>query len=367
MGARSEDGAPAGCSARAVRGAYADEGTGARPRRRARGRTYVRGHGLTAVALAGALVGVVALSGCGLVSGSPMTDDVRPGTIGRGLPLKGAELTVTSKEFTENIILGQIMGLAFKAAGATVIDKTNIQGTIGAREAVKTGTADGMYEYTGTGWITHLGHDKPIADPKKQWEAVRAGDRKNGLEWLPQAPLNNTYALALNADNQRKLGVKTLSDVAALAKRDPGAVTLCVENEFATRNDGFPGMAKAYGLKIPSGNIRKMTGGVVYTETAHEGRCVFGEVFTTDGRIKAMGLRVLEDDRHFFPNYNAAPEMHADTMKKYPRIAEVLAPITKALTDSVAQNLNAKVDVDGEDPHKVAKDWLVERGFIEEG
>lgn len=306
------------------------------------------------------------LGGCGLVSGSPMTDEVRPGTVARGEPLKGAELTVTSKEFTENIILGQIMGLVFEAAGATVIDKTNIQGTIGAREAVRTGTADGMYEYTGTGWITHLGHVEPIADPHRQWAAVRDADRRNGIVWLPQSTLNNTYALAVNRANLKKYGVKTLSDVAALSKKNPGAITLCVENEFATRDDGLPGMAKRYGITVPPGNIRKMTGGVVYTETAQGRSCTFGEVFTTDGRIKAMGLTVLEDDKKFFPNYNAAPEINAATMKKYPQIAEVLAPVTKALTNDVARKLNAAVDVHGEDPHEVAKNWLIEQGFVKE-
>ncbi|KOT86241.1 glycine/betaine ABC transporter substrate-binding protein [Streptomyces sp. NRRL F-5755] len=329
-----------------------------------RGRRWRR----TVPAAAGCLLLAAAgLSGCGLVSGSPMSDDVRPGTVGRGLPLKGAELTVTSKEFTENIILGQIMGLAFKAAGATVVDKTNIQGTIGAREAVKSGTADGMYEYTGTGWITHLGHEKPIADPRKQWEAVRDGDRANGVEWLPQSKLNNTYALALNPGHYKQLGTETLSDVAELSRKNPGAVTLCAEAEFSARNDGLPGMAKAYGMQIPAGNIKKMTSGVVYTQVAEGRACTFGEVYTTDGRIKAMGLHVLKDDKHFFPNYNAAPEMNAATMKKYPQIADILAPITAALDNTVAQSLNGKVDVEGQDPHEVAKNWMIEKGFIKAG
>ncbi|MEV0370716.1 glycine betaine ABC transporter substrate-binding protein [Streptomyces sp. NPDC050636] len=329
------------------------------PRRRPRPRA-------AAVALV-ALLAVAGPSGCGLVSGSPLTDDVKPGTVGRGLPLKDAQLTVTSKEFTENIILGQIMGLVFEAAGATVIDKTNVQGTIGAREAVRTGTADGMYEYTGTGWITHLGHVKPIPDMHEQWMAVRDADRANGIAWLPQARLNNTYALALNAANEKKYGVRNLSDVAALLKKDPDAVTLCLGNEFATRDDGLPGMAKKYGMKIPSANVRKMADGVVYTEVSQGRSCTFGAVATTDGRIKAMGLAVLADDKRFFPNYNAAPEMNAATMKKYPQIAALLAPVTKALDNTIAQQLNRKVDVYGEDPHEVAKDWLIKEGFIKEG
>ncbi|MEV0440100.1 glycine betaine ABC transporter substrate-binding protein [Streptomyces spectabilis] len=314
----------------------------------------------------GAVAGVLLTAGgCGLTSGSPMVDDVKPGIVGQGRPLEGADLTVTSKEFTEQLILGAIMGIAFQAAGADVLDRTGIQGSIGAREAVKGGDADGMYEYTGTAWITYLGNSKPVTDPHQQWEVVREADAKNGLTWLPPAALNNTYALATNESNAKKYGTKTLSDVAALSKKDPKAVTVCVEGEFANRADGLPGMQKAYGMKLPAGNITQMDTGIIYTQ-AEKGSCTYGEVFTTDGRIKAMHLTTMADDRRFFPNYNAAPEINSKTLKKYPEIAEVLAPITKKLDNKVAQDLNSKVDVDGEDPHEVAKDWLVEQGFVKE-
>lgn len=317
--------------------------------------------------LAGALLsGSGLLSGCGLTSGSPMVDDVVPGSIGKGQPLKGADLTVTSKEFTEQLILGAIMGIAFEAAGAEVLDRTGIQGSIGAREAVKSGDADGMYEYTGTAWITYLGNSEPIDNPREQWEAVRDADLRNGLTWLEPSALNNTYALAMNQDNFKKYGTKTLSDVAELATTDPGAVTLCVESEFANRADGLPGMEKEYGMSIPAGNITQMDTGIIYTQAA-KGSCTYGEVFTTDGRIKSMNLAVMEDDKKFFPNYNAAPEINSGTLKEYPEIAEILAPVTAALDNTVAQELNAKVDVEGEDPHEVALDWMLDKGFVKEG
>ncbi|MBW5423816.1 glycine/betaine ABC transporter substrate-binding protein [Streptomyces sp. BG9H] len=310
--------------------------------------------------LAGAL-----LVSCGLTSGSPMVDDVKPGSIGKGLPLKGADLTVTSKEFTEQLILGAIMGIAFEAAGADVLDRTGIQGSIGAREAVKGGDADAMYEYTGTAWITYQGNTEPIDDPHKQWQAVRDADLKNGITWLPPATLNNTYALAMNRRNAAKYKTKTLSDVASLSKSDPKAVTLCVESEFASREDGLPGMQKEYGMSVPSANITKMDTGIIYTQ-ASKGSCAYGEVFTTDGRIKAMDLTTMEDDKRFFPNYNAAPEINSKSLKRHPEMAEILAPITKALNNTVARDLNSKVDVDGQDPHAVAKEWLIEEGFVKE-
>ncbi|GHH24495.1 glycine betaine ABC transporter substrate-binding protein [Streptomyces lanatus] len=306
---------------------------------------------------------LVAASACGLTSGSPMVDDVKPGSIGRGEPLEGAELTVTSKSFTEQLILGAIMGIAFQAAGADVLDRTGIQGSIGSREAVRKGDADAGYEYTGTAWITYLGHSDPITDPQKQWEAVRKEDAKNGLTWLPPSALDNTYALAMNQRNHKKYGTNNLSEVAALSKSDPGAVTLCVEVEFANRADGLPGMQKAYGMQVPTGNITQMDTGIIYTQVA-KGSCTYGEVFTTDGRIKSMNLVVMDDNKHFFPNYNAAPVINTKTLKKWPAIPQVLDPITKKLNNTVAQDLNAKVDVDGEDPHQVALDWMKQEGFV---
>ncbi|MFB9540160.1 MULTISPECIES: glycine betaine ABC transporter substrate-binding protein [Streptomyces] len=295
-----------------------------------------------------------------------MTDDVKPGSIGRGEPLKGAHLTVTSKSFTEQLILGSIMGIAFEAAGAEVIDRTGIQGSIGSREAVRKGDADAGYEYTGTAWITYLGNSKPIPDPREQWEAVRKDDARNGVTWLQPAELNNTYALAMNQENARKYGTKTLSDVAELAKSDPRAASLCVEVEFANRADGLPGMQRAYGMNVPARDITQMDTGIIYTQAA-KGSCTYGEVYTTDGRINSMNLAVMDDDKKFFPNYNAAPMINTTTLKEWPAIADVLDPVTAKLDNAVARKLNAKVDVDGEDPHQVALDWMVEEGFVEEG
>lgn len=313
-----------------------------------------------------AAVLLAAASACGLTSGSPMVDDVKPGSIGKGKPLEGAKLTVTSKEFTEQLILGAIMGIAFQAAGAEVIDRTGIQGSVGSREAVVNGDADAAYEYTGTAWITYQGNSKPIPDPREQWRAVRDADVRNGVTWLAPSALNNTYALAMNQANYEKYRTRTLSEVAALAKSDPGAVTLCVEGEFANRADGLPGMEKAYGMNIPAANVTQMDTGIIYTQTA-KGACTYGEVFTTDGRIKSMNLVVMKDDKKFFPNYNAAPTVNTDTLKKWPAIAEVLDPVTAKLDNTVAQDLNAKVDVDGEDPHQVALDWMVDEGFVKKG
>lgn len=135
---------------------------------------------------------------------------------------------------------------------------------------------------------------------------MRDADLKNGLTWLPPSALDNTYALALNRANSKAYGTKTLSDVAVLAAKEPEAVTLCVESEFAHRADGLPGMQKAYGMSLPTGNITQMDSGIIYTQAA-KGSCLFGEVYTTDGRIASMKLAVMADDRRFFPTTTRPP------------------------------------------------------------
>lgn len=315
--------------------------------------------------VAGALAAgiLLAVAGCGLSSGSPMADDVRPGSLGRGEPLRGARLTVTSKADTESLILGSMAGIALEAAGADVVDRTGVQGSLGVREAIRGGDADVMYEYTGTAWISYLGHSDPVPGPERQWRAVRDADRHNGVTWLPPSRLDNTYALAMNRAAFRRYRTRTLSQVAALSRARPGAVTLCVEGEFAGRVDGLRGVERAYGMSVPARNVTLMDTGIVYTQVA-KGSCVYGEVFTTDGRIRSMDLVVMADDRRFFPDYNAAPVVNSRTLRKWPAITGVLAPVTRRLDNTVARTLNARVDVDGEDPHQVALEWMRTEGLV---
>ena len=119
------------------------------------------------------------------------------GTSGE-VDLSDANITVGSKEFTEQLILGQMSIMVLENAGATVKDQTRLAGSVAVRKALTSGQIDMYWDYTGTGWIVYLGHTKPIEDSQKQYEAVAKEDLKeNGIEWLPPAPANNTYAIAL--------------------------------------------------------------------------------------------------------------------------------------------------------------------------
>jgi osmoprotectant transport system substrate-binding protein len=311
---------------------------------------------------------LMAATACGLKPASAFVPSIEPGSIQPMPGLKGADIRVTSKEFTEQLILGKIAVLALTAAGAKVEDHTNVQGSVTARKSLTGGENDLMWEYTGTGWITYLGEDDPIPDPQKQWEAVRADDlKKNRIAWLaPYAPLNNTYAMGVTKASQSKYGLKTLSD---MAKVPVGQRTYCVEPEFFSRNDGLRGMLQDYGIPygsgsgVPAGNVMQMSSGVVYSATS-QGKCTFGEVYTTDGRIQGLGLQVLTDDKHFFPNYNADVTVREPVLRAHPELTPLFAQISPKLTTPVMRDLNSKVDVDGNDPVFVAKDWMKQEGFI---
>lgn len=316
---------------------------------------------LAALAAAGVASALFA-AGCGLQSSSGAVLSAEPGEIEHHDELDGVPVTVVAKDFTEQQVLGNMVSTVLDVAGADVTNMSNTPGSFGARQAILDGDADVSPEYTGTGWINYLGHDKPVKGEQEQWQAVLKADEPNGLTWLKPAPMNNTYAFAIREDKAAELGVEKLSDLAELP---PEELTFCVESEFATRDDGFEPMLEAYGLSRGQlAEVNTLDTGVVYTATA-DGRCNFGEVFTTDGRIPGLDLRVLDDDREFFPLYNLSMVVRDDVLDAHPEIGEVLDQVTPRITNEVMLELNARVDSEGEDPAIVARDWLVEEGLVE--
>ncbi|MGC1213784.1 MAG: glycine betaine ABC transporter substrate-binding protein [Micromonospora sp.] len=315
---------------------------------------------------AGSALVALALSGCSVTTEKAGADvAVGKGSIKEDASLKGQTIVVGSKDFTENIVFGHITMQALKAAGAQVEDRTNIKGSVNVRKALLSGDVDIYWEYTGTAWITYLGHTDPIQDSQKQYEAVVKEDKdKNKVVWGPIAPANNTYALAVREEKAKEWNLTNLSDLAAFAKSHPQDATFCLESEFAGRNDGWPGLTKAYGMDVPAANVKLVDTGVVYTETKKGESCNFGEVFTTDGRISNLNLRVLEDDRKFFPIYNPAPTLNGETAATYASILKILEPIVAKLDDETIRKLNEKVDVKGEPVAQVVSDWMKAEEFI---
>lgn len=289
------------------------------------------------------------------------------GGISEQVDLEGLEVTVGSKEFTEQLILGHLALEALDAAGATVNDEIGLGGTGENRTALEAGEIDLYWEYTGTGWITHLGEVDPLPDAQEQYEAVAERDREeNGIVWLEPAEPNNTYALAMSQESHEEYGTETISDVAELAEQNPDAVTICGTEEFMAREDGLPGLEEHYGFDLPSGNTSEMDPGLMYSEvTENPDDCRFAAVFATDGRIAVRDLVVMEDDQDFFPVYQPAINVREEVYTEYSDELEQLNQLLiENLDTETLQQMNADVDEFGTEPRDAALDYLEEHGLI---
>ncbi|MFJ2837623.1 glycine betaine ABC transporter substrate-binding protein [Nocardia sp. NPDC087230] len=320
------------------------------------------------VPVVSALVATLALlGGCGLVSSSGTFHDAS--LPGGERPLDGAAIVVTSKSFTEGVLLGKITATYLAAAGASVTDLTGAPGSASSRQAQLNGDADVLWEYTGTGWVNYHNQTETIADPQELWQRVHDIEKRDyDLEWLAPANFNDTYAFAASAPTAQRLGVRSLSDVAALPVAER---TFCVDDEFFSRSDGFLPMLQKYGIPyndpngVPSGNVTRMDAGVVYTATAKSQPCNFGMVYTTDGRVKNLNLTVLDDDKKFFLPYSGTAVVRGVVIENHPELRALLGTVSERLTDELMQELNGRVDIDGEDPADVAYDWLKSERLIE--
>lgn len=329
-----------------------------------------RGSGRRGLLTTGLLAATLVLTACNGGDDAPPatdtdTDGDAAGSIAQDYDLADAELTVGSKEFTEQLVLGEISRIALESAGATVNDQIGLAGTAIVREALMAGEIDLYWEYTGTGWITHLGETEPVPGSEEQYQAVAERDlEENGIRWLDPAPFDNTYAVAVHETAADELELEQLSDLQQLLEEDPSAATFCIASEFATRDDGLPGMEEHYDISFPQENLVMLDEGAIYSEVAERSNCNLGEVFATDGRIAALDLVVLEDDRGFFPVYNPAVTLREEVYEQYPEVGDLFGDIASRLDTETMQDLNARVDEGGEFPEEVAEDWLRSEGLI---
>ncbi len=314
----------------------------------------------SAVAGAGALA--IALTGCS--SSSDSQDAPSGDAIAQEYDLSGIDVAVGSKDFDEQLILGQMMVQAFEAAGANVDDKVDLGGTEIARAALESGQIDVYMEYNGTGWTVHLGQEDPSFDPEELTANVKEKDlEENQIVWAGLSPFNNTYGFATGPDvTEANGGGYTLQSMMEYVRDNPDAV-VCMESEFPTRPDGLILTEEATGIELPDNQQRILDTGVIYTETA-AGNCTFGEVFTTDGRIAALDLTVVEDPGVNIL-YNVSATFRQETYDKAPEAFDgITNAILEPLNNEEMAKLNARVSAEGEDPAEVAKDYLQQQGII---
>ncbi len=273
---------------------------------------------------------------------------------------------VGSKEFTEQLILGQLTLLVLEDAGIPARDNTNLGGTDVNRTALETGEIDVYWEYTGTAWLTFFEEEEPITDPDEAYQLVSERDIDNDLIWGAYAPFDNTYTLMMRKEHADQLGIETISELGEWIEEQQEAgeiVEFATDHEFMVREDGYPALQELYGFEFDE--VYDMAIGLTH-EALRDGDVDVAMGFATDGKIAELELVNLIDDQEFFPVYNPAPVFRAEMLEEYPEMENLLADVAALLDTDTMIHLNYLVDVEDEDPRDAARDFLLEHGLITE-
>ncbi len=270
-------------------------------------------------------------------------------------------IRIGSKNFTEQFILGELMGQLIEThTDLTVERRFNLGGTMICHGALLSGGIDLYAEYTGTA-LTAILEESVISDPDRAYELVDREYRERfSAEWLQPFGFNNTYAVTIRRSDATSRDVRTISELVPVA----GSLRAGFPAEFSERPDGYPGIRGAYGLQF--GEVRDLDPALMYQAIA-SGEVDVIAAFATDGRIEAFGLQPLEDDQGFFPPYQAAPVIRTEALQAHPELAEVLALLAGLIDDATMQRLNYEVDEEKRPPADVARGLLERRGLLDRG
>ncbi len=267
-------------------------------------------------------------------------------------------ITVASKDFTEQFILGEMYAQLLENNGFTVQRRLNLGGTPVAHQAMLDGQIDLYPEYTGTGLLTVL-QLGVMSDPQAVFDTVKAGYAEQfGLVWLAPAPMNNTQALAMTRPRAAELGITTFSDMVANADQ----LVLIGPPEFAEREDGLPGLRAVYG-DFAFRNFLTVDPGLRY-QALQSGEADVVVAFGTDGELAAFDLLSLIDDKGLYPPYQVAPVIRQSVLEANPEIESILNRLTPLLTDGTMQRLNNEVSGNGREPADVAREFLQAEGLL---
>ena len=262
-------------------------------------------------------------------------------------------IVVGSKNFTEQVILGELVAQQIERKTHLEVDRRlNLGGTLVCHDALIAGQIDTYVEYTGTG-LTAILKAPPSTDSTNVYEMVKAAySSRFALDWTEPLGFNDTFAIIIRKDEAQRLGLKTISDAAPYTSK----WTAGFGYEFMEREDGYPGLAKAYSLRFPA-IPRVMDLGLTYKAAAeHQVDFIAGN--STDGLIDALGLTVLEDDRHYFAPYDAAPVLRDVVAKKHPEVREALKELGGKVSAEQMRRMNYAVDGEHHDVKEVVRDFL---------
>jgi osmoprotectant transport system substrate-binding protein len=304
------------------------------------------------VALVLALAAFVLLAGCGNAGGGKQGG-------GNG----GPTITVGSKNFTEQFVLGELYAQTLEANGFTVERQLNLGSEQLADEALQSGEIDFYPEYTGTALVALLGYEgENPPSPEETYEEARSryAERDPADTMLQYADFNNNYGIFVRREIAQQYGLQALDDLAEAAPE----LTFATFSEFQDREDGFPNMVENYpGIDEFEDIVTANDLGLRY-QGVEQGEADVGVGFLTDGQLTSEELVILEDEKSIWPFYYPAPVVRNDVLEENPEVEEILNSVTETLNVDAIRELNGRVDTGGEDPEDAARDYLEQQGLI---
>ena len=264
-----------------------------------------------------------------------------------------AKIIIGSKNFTEQVILGELLAQHIENHTKLKVDRRfNLGGTFIAHEAVKAGKIAGYVEYTGTSFTTIL-KEKPISDPESVYKKVKEYyDQKLKLAVMKPLGFENTFAMIIRGEDAKKWQIKSLSEACKYSPQMKAGFGY----EFLERADGYPGLSKTYNLKFA--NIKQMELGLMY-QALKEKQVDFIAANSTDGLIPVLNLVILEDDKKYFPPYQAIPIFNQEIIRKYPELTDTINQLGGKVSTTAIQKMNYQVDNQSQPVEKVVSEWLI--------
>ena len=270
----------------------------------------------------------------------------------------GGDIIVASKDFTEQDILGEILAQQIESIGLKVDRRPRLGGSFVAHQAITSGKIDAYVEYTGTAYTTLL-KQPPVPDPRQVYQRTRqAYAEKFKLEVMPPLGFENTFAIIVRGEDAQRYGLKTLSQAAQQTPQWRAGFGY----EFLEREDGYPGLAKAYGLQFAK-TPQIMDLGLIYRALLQKQvDLIAGN--STDGQIARLGLVILKDDKGYFPPYEAVPIVRSETLMKYPKLRTAIEQLKGKISADEMQRLNYLVEGELRDVKEVVREFRRAKGLV---
>lgn len=282
-------------------------------------------------------------------------------SVGAAIAAAAQTLIVGGKDYTEQLLMAEMTSQLLASKGITV-EKRSGYGSMGLRQAQEAGSVDLYWEYTGTS-LRQFNKVAEKLSPFETYARVKQLDMQKGLIWLEPSRVNNTYALAMRRADASDKGITTISDLATKVMHGE-RLNFASGYEFYERSDGLGPLQQAYGFQFDRERIVRLDTNVIY-QTLRDLRVIdVGMVFSTDGRIPAYDLLILQDDKEFFGHYAMAPVVRKQTLERHPDLAAILDSLAAILDNETMAKLNGRIDLEGIPIPQVASEFLRSRGLF---